>query len=68
MHGKGRRQEDGSLVIPAELVDRWERQSETPYSDLAEKEKQSDREQVDRYLPTILKALGVQVESPGKKP
>jgi len=57
MHEKSTRQSDGSLVIAAELVERWERQMETPYSELSQEEKESDREQVRTYLPTITKAL-----------
>ncbi|MFF3657341.1 hypothetical protein [Streptomyces olivochromogenes] len=45
--------DDGSLIIPAVLVQRWEQQMNTPYSELSEKEKESDREQVRRYLPII---------------
>lgn len=45
----------GSLLIPAHLVDRWKRQIETPYEYLSEAEKESDREQVRRYLPLVLK-------------
>lgn len=37
------------LVIPQELVERWGRQINTDYADLSEEEKQSDRDQVDRY-------------------
>lgn len=44
----------GGLVIPPELVERWERQIHTPYADLSESEKQSDREQVMRYWPLIV--------------
>jgi hypothetical protein len=44
---------DGSLVIPAHLVSRWQKQIETPYQQLSEKEKQSDREQVERVLPIL---------------
>ncbi|OBH03496.1 hypothetical protein A5695_10300 [Mycobacterium sp. E1747] len=51
------RQQDGSLVIPAELAARWEAQIETPYVGLTEREKDSDREQVRRYLPVIIDAL-----------
>src|SRR3990167_9401794 len=40
-------------VIPEELFNRWERKISTPYSELSEKEKQSDRDQVMRYLPLI---------------
>lgn len=54
VHGKGTRQPDGSLLLPAELVNRWEAQIATPYANLSEGEKQSDREQVHRYLPLIL--------------
>lgn len=57
MHGKGLKAADGSLVIPAEFVDRWERQMSTAYADLAEDEKDSDREQVRNYLPVIEDAL-----------
>lgn len=46
--------------IPRELYNRWERQIKTPYSELTEKERDSDREQVDRYLP-ILKSFIKQV-------
>jgi len=57
MHSKCQKQPDGSLMIPAELAERWERQASTEFADLTDKEKDSDREQVDRYLPTIMKAL-----------
>lgn len=43
----------GELTIPSELAGRWERQIETPYNELSEKEKDSDREQVDRYWQLI---------------
>lgn len=44
---------DGSLTIPANLVSKWNRQIETKYENLTEKEKDSDREQVMKYLPLI---------------
>ena len=43
----------GELTIPSELARHWERQIETPYHELSEKEKNSDREQVDRYWQLI---------------
>ena len=43
----------GELTIPSELARRWERQIETPYNELSEKRKDSDREQVDRYWQLI---------------
>lgn len=57
MHSKGSRQADGSLVLPAELVERWDRQAATDYDDLSANEKESDRQQVNRYLPTIAAAF-----------
>jgi hypothetical protein len=48
---------DGSLTIPPELVRRWSLQIRQPYSSLTEEEKESDREQVQRYLPVIADAL-----------
>jgi len=35
------------------VLERWDLQIKTPYSELSEKEKDGDREQVDRYLPLI---------------
>jgi hypothetical protein len=57
MHSKCIRQSDGSLLIPAKIVRRWERQIARTYTDLDEKEKESDREQVRKYLPLIASAL-----------
>jgi hypothetical protein len=48
---------DGSLTIPADFVRHWTTQMNTPYKQLSEKEKDSDREQVQRYLPIIAAAL-----------
>lgn len=57
VHEKGQRQADGSLVIPADLVRQWDGQIATPYAALSEKEKESDREQVRKYLPLVIAAL-----------
>jgi hypothetical protein len=57
VHSKGMRQPDGSMVIPAELVRRWDTQIATHYTQLSEKEKESDRQEVRRYLPVIIHAL-----------
>ncbi|MBE5440130.1 MULTISPECIES: hypothetical protein [Mycobacteriaceae] len=57
MHDQCQRAEDGSLIIPAQLAQRWQTQIETPYEDLTESEKDSDREQVRRYLPIIGAAI-----------
>lgn len=57
VHDRCDRQQDGSLVIPADLAARWDAQIETRYVELTEREKDSDREQVRRYLPVIIDAL-----------
>ena len=57
VHSVAERRVDGSLVIPPNLVARWERQIATPYADLTEAERESDREQVRRYLPALAIAL-----------
>ncbi|WP_208722098.1 hypothetical protein [Rhodococcus qingshengii] len=57
VHNQGERREDGALVIPAELVARWDTQIATAYADLSTEEQQSDQDQVRRYLPIVIKAL-----------
>lgn len=57
MHSKATKQPDGSMVVPAELVARWEKQMSTDYADLSDGEKQSDRDQVEKYLSLIVKEL-----------
>ena len=57
MHDQGILQADGSLLLPAELVEHWERQIGTEFASLTEAEKDSDREQVRSYLPLIVDAL-----------
>jgi hypothetical protein len=53
VHSKAERLPDGSLVLPADLVAHWERQMATDYAQLTEQEKESDRDQVRKYLPLI---------------
>lgn len=53
VHDNAQRQPDGSLLLPADLVARWERQFSTLYADLTDEEKNSDREQVRKYLPIL---------------
>ncbi|MEU9616964.1 hypothetical protein AB0D56_36410 [Streptomyces sp. NPDC048209] len=57
LHDQCERRDDGSLVIPAELVSQWEEQIRTPYEELAPEVQESDREQVQRYLPTVIEIL-----------
>jgi hypothetical protein len=42
---------DGRL--PTNLIERWTRQINTPYDQLTELEKQSDRDQVMKYIPFL---------------
>jgi hypothetical protein len=60
MHSKCTRQPDGSLLLPAELVAKWERQIATKYEELDDPEKESDREQVRKYLPLIASGIAEQ--------
>ncbi len=41
------------VLIPPELVERWKQQIDTPYAELSEQEKQSDRDEVAHILPII---------------
>ena len=43
----------GTAKIPKNLVDRWKKQIDTNYSDLTEKEKQLDRDQVMKFWDLI---------------
>jgi hypothetical protein len=63
VHNKGVRQLDGTLLLSPDLVARWEKQIETKYIDLSEAEKESDREQVRKYLPLIVSALTSRVDA-----
>jgi hypothetical protein len=45
---------NGSFIIPKELVERWKRQMNTSYSELTEKEKQSDRDVVYKYHKDLI--------------
>jgi hypothetical protein len=57
LHSKGVRQSDGSLVIPADLIAKWEYQVVTSFANLSDSEKDSDREQVRKYIPAVAKIL-----------
>ena len=48
---------DGSVTIPPELVARWIRQMDTDYVNLPVNEKESDREEAERYGKAILETL-----------
>ena len=50
------------VCLEREWVNRWDNQIQTNYKDLSEKEKDSDREQVYRYLPIVQDLLDKQKE------
>lgn len=48
-------QPDGGMIIPAEKVRHWQRLIETPFEQLAVHSQDSDREQVMRYWPQMVR-------------
>jgi hypothetical protein len=53
MFSQCRQNDDGSMTIPVELVERWYRQMETDYEDLPEGEKESDRREADNIMTVL---------------
>lgn len=45
--------DDGTASIPKWAVERWTRQINTPYSELSEQEKNSDREEAQKYIDAL---------------
>jgi NTP pyrophosphatase (non-canonical NTP hydrolase) len=50
LFSKSEKMPDGTVVIPASLVERWNRQVSLAYTHLTEKEKESDRKEARRML------------------
>ena len=59
--------DDGEMVIPHKLVERWTRQMNTPYAELSEPEQNSDRAEADRFMALMdtLYLDGYSAESEG---
>ena len=57
MFGCGEFRKYGAWVMPAEKLERWWRQKETPYGELSDKERESDRHQADKILEVVQPAL-----------
>jgi len=56
---KGNMNDDESFTIDAGSVKRWIRQIHTPYDELSEQEKDSDRTEAEKYLEILFKNEGV---------
>ena len=53
---KSKKNDDGTVTIPKDKVQRWERQMKTDYEDLSNKEKESDRKEVRKFIKIVKKA------------
>ena len=53
--------------LDAEHIERWKRQANTPYKDLSEQEKESDRSIADEYS-NYLHSQGVVIKKKGELP
>ena len=54
--------------LTPENVERWRRQIDTPYEDLSEPEKQSDREWADRVLELVGTSAPTEGREGGREP
>ncbi len=52
---KSKKESDGTVTIPKWAVDRWERQVNTEYSELSESEKESDRNEANKFMEVMNK-------------
>ena len=59
LFSKCTKNEDGTLTIPRWAVERWSREIDTPYSELSEEQKESDRKEVRKYLPLSHQIFGI---------
>lgn len=55
--------EDGTVTIPAEQVNRWKRQMNTKYADLSSNEQKSDLEQAEKVMAVIQTELMLEQSS-----
>lgn len=53
---------NGNAIIPADLVERWQRQMDAPYDTLSDKERESDRHQADKVLGVVRADLAAAIQ------
>ena len=53
LFSKGTHNEDGTWTMPAWAVERWKRQTATPFNELSFEEKESDRKEADKFLAVL---------------
>ncbi len=58
LHSCSIKNSDGSITIPKDKVDRWERQLNTNYDELSEEEKESDRKEAIRIIAILNELKG----------
>ena len=58
LFSKGTFNKDGTWTMPKEFVERWSRQTSTPYDNLSALEQDSDRKEADKFLAIIEKVAG----------
>lgn len=57
LFSKATKHPDGSVTIPPWAAARWTRQMNTPYDELPEQERESDRAEADKMLILVRDAL-----------
>jgi len=60
VHSLCKKNKDGSLTIPKERVEWWEKEIATPYSELTEKLKEYDRMETRNYISLVQNLLDKQ--------
>ena len=58
----GNDDEENAIQIPIEYWKHWQKEIDTPYSDLNEETKESDRKETRNYIPLLQQALKSQQE------
>ena len=64
LFSKSKRNADGSITIPKDLVLRWGRQTRTNYPDLPPEEQQSDLAEADKILAILEKTTDERTLTP----